>query len=477
MKRRYVILGGALLLAALGPALSSPQPDNVCGACGSPFEEAADEKGLAASVTNSTATIHVHANGSATWIVTNRVNASAADRLHENPALLDRIANHAATSGGGLPSFYDEGEVQVTAAAIEDRTVTIKFVDSNAGHRLGGVMVVDYLHSEGVRGGWILNADRFTIVGPPGTTVVNNPSAAIDREYMSANAVPIVDGRRVTWHGSAETKYEAAFYDDIYLAFGDAGIPAWRVDVALALATAPIWVDNLRTFVLPAVIVYGILLLGVAFAVRWIATTDVDPGRLAIGVTALGAIGVVAAMFAPTVNQPRWFAGIAAVYLVTGTAALARPDAFRSTRGAIGVGAVSLVAIMGVLGALSVAGGGGFGFGFIDGSVGSVLQEAIYHLPLVVAPAFGVALARASRRGSRQTSLGAFLGALASLAVAGAVFVPFASRPFGLVIIFTVGGSVLAAFFGLPLAALSARRWTSDRSSADEGNDHATATD
>lgn len=472
------VLVAALLLAAIAPALASPQPDPVCGACGSAFEDAAEEEGLAVNGTNSTATVHVHANGSATWVVTNHVNESAADRLREDPTLLDRVAKRAATGGWGLPGVYDDGDVQFESAGIDGRTVTIRFVDPDAGQHHAGVLVIDYLHSQGIRGGWILNADTFTIVGPPGTTVVNDPRAAIDREYTPANAVPTVDGRRVTWHRSAETESGAAFYDDVYLAFGDAGTPAWRVDAALALATAPIWVDNIQAFVFPAVVVYGVLLVGVAVAARRVGTSDVDPDRFATGVAAAGAVGVVAGVLAPAVDQPGWFASAAAVYLVTGTAALLRPDAFRSIRGALGVGVASLAGIAAILGGVSLAGGGfGIGIGAVSGSLGSMLRGVVFHLPLVIAPAFGVALARAGRRGSRRASLGAFLGALTSLAAAGAVFVPVASRPFGLIIVFTIGGAVFAAIFSLPLAALAARQWTSTRASGDASDDQATVAD
>lgn len=470
------LFAAALLVAALAPVLASPQPDPVCGACGSAFEEAAAEEGLAANVTDSTATVHVRANGSATWVVTNRVNASAAARLHQEPALLDRVARRAATTGWGLPNVYDGTGVRVGSATVDDRTVTLRFTDSTAGQRRAGVLVVDYLHSDGVRGGWILNADTFTVVGPPGTTVVNAPGAAIDREYTPPNAVPTVDGRRVTWHGTAENEYRAAFYDDVYLAFGDAGTPAWQVDAALALATAPIWLDNVAAFVLPAVGVYGVLLLGVAVATRKVATTGIDPDQFAIAVAAVGAVGVVAGVLAPTVDQPGWFVGVAAVYLATGTAALVRPAAFRSAGNALGTGVASLAGVAVLLGGLSLA-GRGFGVGVGGGALVSVLRGTAVHLPLAVAPAFGVVLARATRRGRRRASLGAILGALGSLAVAGAVFVPVASRPFGLVILFTVGGAVLAATFGLPLVALAARQWTNDRAPEEAGGDRATAAD
>lgn len=470
------LLVTALLVATLAPVLASPQPDPVCGACGSAFEEAAAEEGLAVNVTNSTATVRIHANGSATWTVTNRVNRSAASRLHEQPARLDRVGRRAATAGWGLPGVYEEPEVQFGSATIDKRTVTLRFTDPDAAERHAGVLVVDYLHSDGVRGGWILNADTFTIVGPPGTTVVNAPSEAIDREYTPPNAIPTVDGRRVTWQGSAENAYQAAFYDDVYLAFAEAGTPVWQVDAALTLATAPIWIDNIQTYVLPAVAVYGVLLLGVAVATRQVAMTAVNPDRFAMAVAAIGAVGVVVGGLAPMVDQPGWFVGIAAIYLVTGTAALVRPGTLRSTWRALGVGVAGLAGVAVVLGGLSLA-GRGFGFGLGVGTFPPALRGILFHLPLGVAPAFGVGLARGVRRGPRRASLGAYLGALASLAIAGAVFVPVASRPFGLVIIFTVGGAVLAAVFGLPLAALAARQWMNDRTTEEAGGDHATAAD
>jgi len=452
-------LAVTLLFAAIPPALASPQPDPVCGACGPPFEGAADEEGLTVNVTNSTATVHVHANGSATWVVTNRVNNAAADRLRADSAMLDRIADRAATSGWGSPGGHVDDDAEFTSASINDQTVTIRYLDTKAGQRHAGVLVVDYLHSEGVGGGWMINADRFTIVGPPGTTVVNDPRAAIDREYAPANAVPIVDRRRVTWHGSTQDAYRAIFRDDVYVVFGDAGTPAWRVDAALALATAPIWIDNVQTFVFPAVVVYGVLLLGVAVATRRFAPADADPDPLAKGVTALGGIGVVAGLLAPAVGHPGWFAGVAAVYLVTGIAAVVRPAAFRSPRWTLGVGIASLVGATAVLGGSSlIEGSFGFAFGAYGNSFVSTLRGGIAHLPLTVAPAFGVALAAGGPFGSRRAQLGAFAGALVSLAIAGGVFVPIASRPFGLIIIFTIGAAVLAALFGLPLAVLAARQ-------------------
>lgn len=450
-----VCLVAALLVAALPATLASAEPAPVCGACGGSFEQAAHEEAVPANVTHSTATVAVHANGSATWTVTNRVNASAAERLRADPALLEEVARRAATRGWGLPGVHGSGEVGFRSASVDDRTVTLRFVDPDAGRRHAGVLVVDYLHTEGVRGGWFLNADTFTVVGPPGTAVVNDPAAAIDRESAPADAVPAVDGRRVTWQGSVDPD-GPAFSADLYLAFGDAGTPAVQVDAALALATAPIWLDNVAVFVLPAVAVYGVLLVGVAAATRRVAATDADPARVERGVAAVGAVGVAAGLVATVLGAPGSFVGVATVYLTTGGLALARPRWLRSVRGALGVGAAGLA----LLAAVQLVVGGGFGA--TGRSLPAALRTAAVHLPVAVAPAFGVAVARAARRGDRRATAGAFLGALLALGVAGGVLVPYGTRPWGLLLVFTVGGAILAAVLGLPLAALGARRWAGD---------------
>jgi len=444
------------LLTAVTPAGASPQPDPVCGACGSSFEDVAEEQGAAINVTHSTAAVQIHANGSATWVVTNRVNESAASRLSENSALLDRIARGAAAEGWGLPHVYDEGEVTLQSVSVDGRTVRIQFRDPDAGKRHVGVLVVDYLHSEGVRGGWILNADRFTLHGPSGTVVVNDPGAGIDREYTPANAVPEVTDRTVTWRGSATTAYESAFYDDVYVAYGDPGTSSLRVDAAVASATAPIWLDNVQAFVLPALVLYGLLLAGLTAGARWATDSSIDVDRAATLVAGLGFAGIVAAILAEVMHEPSWFAGLGAIYLVTGAVALVRPDALRSVRGALAVAVASVLGVGIVL----------LGVGLVDrpfdNVAGTVLRGMVFHFPLAVIPAFGLAVARADERDDLRSTALAFGGALASFALAGMVFVPFDSRPWGLILIFTVGGAILAALLGLPLAVLAVRRWTTD---------------
>ncbi|WP_147299512.1 hypothetical protein [Haloferax sp. Atlit-6N] len=447
---------GSALLAGVGPTVASPQPDPVCGACGSSFEDVAEEYGLEANVTHSTAAIQVHPNGSATWVVTNRVNESAATQLTQDPALLNRVARSAATDGWGVPHVYEEGDVTFQSASIDNQTVRIQFQDPDAGTRHAGILVVDYLHSEGVRGGWIFNVDRFSIAGPPGSVVVNDPSATIEDEYTSSDVLPEVSNREVTWEGVSTNEYGSAFYDDVYLAFGEPGTDSVRVDAALSIATAPIWLDNVKTFVLPALVVYGLMLGGVTAGARWGAYSSSSARRIAKTIAGVGLVGVLAATASAIANEPSSFAGLAVIFLVIGGTAVVSPRSFRSLRGALAVAVVSVLAVGVTL----------LGLGLISRPLGdvapAVFRGMVFHLPLSVAPVFGLAVARAETNDNPRLTVLAFVGALVSLALAGMVFVPFDSRPWGLALIFTVGGAILAGLLGLPLAILGARQWASN---------------
>lgn len=241
-----------LLLGAVAPAPASPQPVPVCGACGVSFVEAAADHGVAVEVTNSTARVQYHENGSATWTVTNTVNASAADRFRDEPRLLASIAGEAARSGYGLPSLDDGTVVTVQSSAVEGDTVTLRFTHDGAADRHLGLLVVDALHTDGVRGGWIVNADTFTVVGPPGSAVVNDPTSAVDAEHA-----PSVDGRSVTWTGSVDGRYDHTFYADVYVVFGEDPVPGQAFG-AVALASAPLVVDNVVGFVLPPTLLFAL---------------------------------------------------------------------------------------------------------------------------------------------------------------------------------------------------------------------------
>lgn len=454
MKRAVVLLAVALLAGSLftvvGPVDASPQPRVICELCGTSFEDAANEQGLDVTVPRSTVSIQIHDNGSATWLVTNRVDEDAAGQLSENPQLLDQLVQTETTGRRG-PHAFDGGEITLQSTTVANQTVRIRFRDSDAGSTHFGVVVVDYLHSEGVRGGWMFNADRVSFIGPPETAVLNDPRSTISDEYTATGEVPTVTGDNVTWYGNSTAEPEVILSDDVYLAYGEPDTGSLRVEGALWLATFPIWLGNIFSYVLPAAFVYGLCLVGVIATTRWAADeATVGPDRLSAEVAVLGGLCLLLAPLGDSTFTVL-FAGLGAFYLVAGGIGMVRPQWLRSVRGALAVGAVGLAAVGGVLG------GVGFGFQPLD-----LLHWLVYFLPLAVAPAFGFAVTRAKANENRRSTLLAFGGAIATVVLAGMVFVPFAIRAWGLVILITVGGAVAAALFGIPLALLAAYQWQVD---------------
>ncbi|WP_436908525.1 hypothetical protein [Halosimplex marinum] len=447
MSRRLVALGLLAVLAAVtaAGAVASPQPDPVCRACGSSFADVAADRGYDVAVTNSTATVRVHANGSATWTVTNRLDGADADALTEEDAA-ESVARAAVREGHGLPHVYEEGPLTVESVAVGGRSVTVRFTDSDAGTRRLGTLVVDYFHSDGVQGGWILDIDEFTLVGPSGATVLNDPAAAIDSEYAPPEATPAVDGGRVTWHGSPGQEHGPVFYEDLYVVYGDSETDGWRVAGATALTTAPIWLGNLGSFVVPTAFVFAGLLFVVVAGVDGLLSSGrgVHPKQVA----ALGGLAVAAV---PVVPNGRWLVGIAAVYLVAGGAGTVAPRLLRSLRGAAALGVASLVAVGGLYAGLEAVLDGPVGFG-------PTAELAVYHLPVAAGLLVGRSLAAYRAVGGLRPVLFGAAVALTGWFVAGAVYVPFASTPFGLVLFAMGFGAVAAAIAASPLVALAAER-------------------
>ncbi|WP_436928666.1 hypothetical protein [Halosimplex halobium] len=445
MSRRLVAVGLLVVLAAVTAAggVASPQLDPVCRACGSSFADAADDRGYDVTVTNSTATVRVHANGSATWTVTNRLDGADADALAE-PDAAESVARAAVREGHGLPHVYEEGSLTVESVAVEGRSVTVRFTDPDAGTRRLGTLVVDYFHSDGVQGGWILDVDEFTLVGPPGATVLNDPAGAVDSEYAPPEATPTVDGGRVTWRGSTAEEHGPVFYEDLYVVYGDPETAGWRVAGATALSSAPLWLGNLGSFVVPTAFVFAGVLFVVVAGVGGLLSSGrgVQPKQVA-------ALGGLAAVAVPVVSPGEWLVGLAATYLVAGGAGTVAPRLLRSLRGAAALGVASLAAVGGAYAALE---------GLLGDPVvfESAVELAVYHLPLAGGLLVGRALAEYRAGGGLRPVLFGAAVALTGWFVAGAVYVPFASTPFGLVL-FVMGFAAVAAAIGAsPLVALAA---------------------
>lgn len=457
MKHAALLVGLVAVVWLAAPTVASSPPEPICGACGSSFEDAARQQGVPITVTHSTAEIQVDPNGSATWVVTNRLNESAASRLAANPERLTLIAREAAAADG--LAGESAGSVTLQSAAVENGTARIQFTDPDAGSRHAGVLVVDYFHS-GNSWGWLLNFDRLSISGPERTVVGNDPRSIIDDEHASAAEVPMVSEGTVTWQRTASDDSEATLHDQFYIAYAEPETGSNRVDAALTMASLPIWLSNVRDIVLPSAVIYGLVLIGVAVGTRWIAETPTDVDRLlfdvdrlttevdwlAAGIAGIGFVGVLLAALGVL---PATLLGVGVIYVESGVAALVRPDWFRSVRGALAVGLATLLAVGGIL----------LWLGAVDGRFMRLAPTLAHvmatHLPLAVAPAFGVGVSRRGN-GARWSATAAVVGAVAAFIVAGGAVVPFDFRPFLFVLFPFFIVTVLLGLLVLPLSVLAA---------------------
>lgn len=277
---RFALLGvlAIALLATAGAA--SPQPSPICGFCSTDFENTAEQHGVNATVVESTVVVQVHEDGAATWTVRNRLGQGAA-AFREDPALLERVAREMTEFSPGVtedPSFQ--------SAEVDGETVVLTYHDAGAAERHAGKLVVDYLHHDGRNQWYIVDADEFTIRGPPGTTVTNDPASGT------------VDGRSVTWRGTTEEPiYEAPTLEAYpYVVFGDDGsaLASAGTTAALASATAPLVVGRATSFVPFQSGLFAVMLGLVGWLVRgW--GPSVYPRKVGLVLVALGASGGVAA--------------------------------------------------------------------------------------------------------------------------------------------------------------------------------------
>jgi len=282
MRRRALPALSLLLVALLVlpvPGLASPQPTPVCGFCGGQFAAAADESGVNATVAESTVVVQVHGNGSATWTVRNRLS-NGSEAFREDPELLETTATRLATDHYGLPE-----ESSFVSARMDGDTAVLVSRDPDAAARHAGLLVVDYLHDGGHEPWYHVNAERFTVRGPEGTVVTNTPESGA------------VEGRNATWTGGSGGGYYGAGVDlegSPYVAFGpDRSVGTrLRAGVALALATLPIVVRSLESYVLLQTATFGASLAAVLLVLRrW--SPEPTPERLGGVLVGLGLLGIV----------------------------------------------------------------------------------------------------------------------------------------------------------------------------------------
>lgn len=210
-----VVLAALLLLALVGtPAAGSPTPTGVCPVCGQTFHE---------NVTASDATLQMETDGDVRWRVENEVAEPTATKWKENPEMAEQRVQEVIHREYRHP--YQPTDLNVT---FDGDTLVIEFVDRDAARQRLDLLILPYLHGEGVQYRWVINADTFTVEAPAGHRVVNEPDGAT------------VEDGRVVWSGVAATDdgiglWDAPEPDNTYVVTG-AGVTAGaRASVAVPL--------------------------------------------------------------------------------------------------------------------------------------------------------------------------------------------------------------------------------------------------
>lgn len=437
--RRIALLVAFLVVSPLGiatVATAGPQPVPICGVCGASFERGADlgDDRPDPTVVESTATIQVHGDGSATWRVANELeNASTAAYYDRNPGALARLVDDAIGY-----SIVDRPFANVSAS-VDGSTIHVRFEDLDAVRQTpGGVQIVSYFHAGGGQPWVVVAADRITVVGPEGTTVANDPPG-VD-----------VDGRSATWYGSATgSLWEAPRLEtQAYVAYADSEAELLTT-ASLFVTTVPVLLTVIVRFYLPALALLSVGVVPLAiYGGRCFRRPDLpEEGQMGRAVAGLGVVSllVVVAGNVWLQRQPTiWIAAVGLLYTLVGGVAVWR-------------GARVQIRDLLVAGVLAAVGGALLVAGTALGDELTPLQgfrrglRTLWGLsPLVVMLHLGDASTTGDPR-ERKRALSFVLGAFvaASLTVVWPFQHPFGASPSVLVL-----GALGVVLAGLPLFVL-----------------------
>lgn len=253
-----------LLSISVMPSFGSPPPRPVCTACGDGFVESAEIHGVSVDVEHSTAVVRVHENGSATWIIRNRIDDDTAKRLRGNPSLLTSIAEDVHTGGDLL-------DADISATGV----VTIRYrMEEFAVSSVGNVLISEYLTEFSYQSYGGLGADRLTVVAPE--------SMRIGHAMTGAS----VHGRRMTL-----TNYT----DGAFVTF----VPGGTIDpilsfLAIVTVNSHTFSRNILVFVGLPSIVFAIV---IGILIRILSRYDRELSRVRpYGTTILVTFGILACL-------------------------------------------------------------------------------------------------------------------------------------------------------------------------------------
>jgi hypothetical protein len=308
----------AAVSVTVSPTPAHAPPRSVCEPCHDDLEYAAGEVGVAIDVTESTARMRVHRNGSATWTVTSRYEAAGsvgysdapernASALVRNRDLLREVTLRAIDEQYGPNPDTDRlRSVRANASAI-----TFTFRESGvASETPGGVVLLDRYHRSGRGDGWHVDVDRLRIIGPERSVVANDATDAIGSDIADA------ENRTLTIEG--DTEEPPSFQrDEVYVAFTDPGPAAEIISATgIALATLPTVVRAFSLTHLPGLVVL-LALLGMLYWLR--AGSGGAPSRRRARRWAVGSVAVYVAgtvLLFPPVTVSGMFLVFGTIFLV-----------------------------------------------------------------------------------------------------------------------------------------------------------------
>lgn len=434
-RRLAALLLGAVLLAPVlvGPVTASPMPTAICTPCDRGFEAAAQGHDLDVQIEASTATIQVHANGSATWTVRNQLSGADVESLGENDARLDQVASEAIRYRGMAAREHRLLGVGIA----ETDTVVLRYRTPDFADRTLGVLRSDYFRDR--PGAYLvsdLGADRLTVIAPEGMVVAAGiPGSSVDGPEMTLRS------------------FDAAG-DGPFVVFApeDAPFSGLRGQLAVSLALAPLVGKNVLWMVLLPV---GVLIGAYAGASKGVAAVvpskSTTRARRAGGVVAT--LGVLAAALSFGTQKVVASLPLSAVLLVGGIAAavVGGVAAWRPARFGRREQAVALVGGLSVGGVLLLA--------TPTGATVGLQGTAVYAIALPVLSLLGLPLGTVTARGDRRAWLLAIAGIVGLFALLVVLTQPLAEMGGSLYFLAPILLSLLAllaAALAVPFLALGA---------------------
>ena len=308
-----LLVVATVLPASVGPVAASEPPRPVCGVCSDPFEKAAREVDIDLTIESSELDVQVGDDGTGHWTARVMVDDGSAAAFRDNPELLEQVVSQTYEDHW---VFVDDP--QNLDARMDGDTVVVTFdVPEMAYRGYGDVLLVDYFNADGNTRFVYVDADRFTVSGPDGTVLVNDP------ERLNTD-----DETTATWLGGPGDSQ--SIDDETYLAFGpDHSLTTQAAAYAtIAADSASYLVPDLVGAALLPTLLMALGVLAIQYGTRRFDGGDVDPTGLGVVVGGLGLLwmlGLAATgTFSGGLSAIAWSLGLQ--FLVLGAVAARRPD-------------------------------------------------------------------------------------------------------------------------------------------------------